>query len=114
MSERCGIVASVGAAEAWKGPGACYAQGAWAPCLDADPPRPPAPRQCPRFHALYRRHNYTTPKSYLELISLYKALLARKREELRSAKERLENGGSGGGQGGGWWSWVAGREGVES
>ena len=26
-----------------------------------------------------RRYNYTTPKSYLELISLYKDLLARKR-----------------------------------
>ncbi|DBB00312.1 TPA: Dynein beta chain, flagellar outer arm [Trebouxia sp. C0004] len=39
-----------------------------------------------------RRYNYTTPKSYLELISLYKDLLARKREELRLDKERLENG----------------------
>jgi dynein heavy chain, axonemal len=39
-----------------------------------------------------RRYNYTTPKSYLELISLYKSLLAKKREELRLAKERLESG----------------------
>jgi dynein heavy chain len=39
-----------------------------------------------------RRYNYTTPKSYLELISLYKGLLAKKREELRLQKERLENG----------------------
>lgn len=31
-------------------------------------------------------------QSYLELISLYKSLLARKREELRLDKERLENG----------------------
>ena len=31
-------------------------------------------------------------QSYLELISLYKELLARKREELRLSKERLENG----------------------
>lgn len=31
-------------------------------------------------------------QSYLELISLYKDLLARKREELRLDKERLENG----------------------
>lgn len=31
-------------------------------------------------------------QSYLELISLYKELLARKREELRVSKERLENG----------------------
>jgi dynein heavy chain len=38
------------------------------------------------------RFNYTTPKSYLELIALYKSLLAEKREELRKSKERLENG----------------------
>ncbi len=28
-----------------------------------------------RFLEAYRRYNYTTPKSYLELISLYKHLL---------------------------------------
>ena len=39
-----------------------------------------------------RRYNYTTPKSYLELISLYKSLLAQKRAELRADKERLESG----------------------
>ena len=37
-----------------------------------------------------RRYNYTTPKSYLELISLYKDMLAAKRAELKQAKERLE------------------------
>ena len=31
-------------------------------------------------------------QSYLELISLYKSLLDRKRSELKAAKERLENG----------------------
>lgn len=45
-----------------------------------------------RYYEQYRRYNYTTPKSYLELISLYKSLLARKRDELRAAKQRLENG----------------------
>lgn len=45
-----------------------------------------------RFLESVRRYNYTTPKSYLELISLYKQLLARKREELRLDKERLESG----------------------
>ncbi len=44
------------------------------------------------YFETYRRYNYTTPKSYLELISLYKMLLARKRQELRAARERLENG----------------------
>lgn len=41
---------------------------------------------------MYRRHSYTTPKSYLELISLYRAMLARKRQELAEAKGRLEAG----------------------
>jgi dynein heavy chain, axonemal len=39
-----------------------------------------------------RRYCYTTPKSYLELISLYKTLLARKRESLARAKDRLVSG----------------------
>ena len=45
-----------------------------------------------RYLESMRRYNYTTPKSYLELISLYKSLLAQKRAELRADKERLENG----------------------
>ena len=45
-----------------------------------------------RYMEAFRRYNYTTPKSYLELISLYKSLLDRKRSELKMAKERLENG----------------------
>ena len=37
------------------------------------PPHNPAiPPPARRYHEVYRRHNYTTPKSYLELISLYK------------------------------------------
>lgn len=39
-----------------------------------------------------RRFNYTTPKSYLELISLYKSLLETKRADLKASKDRLENG----------------------
>jgi hypothetical protein len=45
-----------------------------------------------QYQETYRRYNYTTPKSYLELISLYKTLLARKRADLQAAKERLQNG----------------------
>lgn len=45
-----------------------------------------------RYLETVGRYNYTTPKSYLELIALYKTLLARKREELRASKTRLENG----------------------
>lgn len=44
------------------------------------------------YLATVRRYCYTTPKSYLELISLYKQLLAAKREELAAAKDRLVNG----------------------
>jgi dynein heavy chain, axonemal len=45
-----------------------------------------------QYREAVRRYCYTTPKSYLELISLYKTLLARKRENLQSAKDRLVSG----------------------
>ena len=44
-----------------------------------------------RYLDLAQRYNYTTPKSYLELISSYKDLLASKRREVLNDKERLEN-----------------------
>ena len=39
-----------------------------------------------------RRYVYTTPKSYLELLKLYKQLLQRKRDESVAAIDRLSNG----------------------
>lgn len=39
-----------------------------------------------------RRYNYTTPKSYLELIGLYTKLLSTKHGELSDRIVRLENG----------------------
>ncbi|XP_075251829.1 dynein beta chain, ciliary-like [Convolutriloba macropyga] len=39
-----------------------------------------------------KRYNYTTPKSFLELIKLYRSLLERKHAELLGKMERLENG----------------------
>lgn len=39
-----------------------------------------------------RRYNYTTPKSYLEQITLYSKLLKQKSSELHSKVQRLENG----------------------
>jgi dynein heavy chain len=39
-----------------------------------------------------RRYNWTTPKSFLELIALYKAMLARRRRETNDAITRLSNG----------------------
>uniref|UniRef100_A0A7S1X1Q2 Dynein heavy chain ATP-binding dynein motor region domain-containing protein n=1 Tax=Tetraselmis chuii TaxID=63592 RepID=A0A7S1X1Q2_9CHLO len=45
-----------------------------------------------RFWAELRRRYYTTPKSYLDLINLYVTLLAEKREEMDTARDRLLNG----------------------
>ena len=39
-----------------------------------------------------KRYNYTTPKSYLEQISLYKRLLSQKNKELQEKITRLESG----------------------
>jgi len=39
-----------------------------------------------------RRYNYTTPKSFLEQISLYSKLLRQKSSELTGKVVRLENG----------------------
>mmetsp|Transcript_13737 Transcript_13737/g.31794 ORF Transcript_13737/g.31794 Transcript_13737/m.31794 type:complete len:4493 (-) Transcript_13737:49-13527(-) len=39
-----------------------------------------------------RRYNYTTPKSFLDLIDLYKDLLEKKRSGIHKLKSRLENG----------------------
>ncbi|EFC48546.1 hypothetical protein NAEGRDRAFT_55628 [Naegleria gruberi] len=47
---------------------------------------------CKSYQHIERRYNYTTPKSFLELIEVYKTLLAKKREELNGTIERLSNG----------------------
>lgn len=39
-----------------------------------------------------RRYNYTTPKSFLEQIKLYRSLLSQKSKDLTTKMERLENG----------------------
>ena len=39
-----------------------------------------------------KRHNYTTPKSFLEMINLYSKVLTTKNEELIHNTKRLENG----------------------
>jgi hypothetical protein len=46
---------------------------------DTPPCQTPDSEASAAYLESYRRYNYTTPKSYLELISLYKDLLARKR-----------------------------------
>uniref|UniRef100_A0A3Q3NPA1 Dynein heavy chain 9, axonemal-like n=1 Tax=Labrus bergylta TaxID=56723 RepID=A0A3Q3NPA1_9LABR len=44
------------------------------------------------FLANERRYNYTTPKSFLEQIKLYRSLLGQKSKDLATKMERLENG----------------------
>ncbi|KAI8464307.1 MAG: dynein heavy chain and region D6 of dynein motor-domain-containing protein [Monoraphidium minutum] len=45
-----------------------------------------------RFLAEQRRHYYVTPTSYLELLGSYKKLLARRQDEVMTAKRRYEVG----------------------
>ena len=45
-----------------------------------------------KYKQVERRYNYTTPKSFLELISFYKMLLEKKRGNLTQLTERLEKG----------------------
>ncbi|XP_078250276.1 dynein axonemal heavy chain 11-like [Pogona vitticeps] len=47
---------------------------------------------CVQYQQNEKRYNYTTPKSFLELIKLYQNLLTKKRKELVQKMERLENG----------------------
>lgn len=39
-----------------------------------------------------RRYNYTTPKSFLELIKLYQSMLGKQHADLQAKMLRLENG----------------------
>eukprot|EP00756_Hemistasia_phaeocysticola_P016846 Hpha_TRINITY_DN15501_c4_g2::TRINITY_DN15501_c4_g2_i2::g.105578::m.105578/K10408/DNAH; dynein heavy chain, axonemal len=48
--------------------------------------------KCEDFLNEEKRYCYTTPKSFLELISLYKVLLAKKRGVVEQNKERLSSG----------------------
>jgi len=45
-----------------------------------------------QYQLLERRYNYTTPKSFLELISYFKLLLDKKRADLAKQSGRLEKG----------------------
>lgn len=49
-------------------------------------------RASEQYRVVERRYNYTTPKSFLELINFFKELLARKRSELDKQTERLVKG----------------------
>ncbi|EPY83258.1 dynein heavy chain 11, axonemal [Camelus ferus] len=45
-----------------------------------------------RYYQNERRYNYTTPKSFLEQVSLFKSLLKKKQKEVSRKKEHLVNG----------------------
>lgn len=48
--------------------------------------------RCVQYKAELNRNNYVTPKSYLELLNLYKRLLEKKRNELQALRKRTSTG----------------------
>ena len=44
------------------------------------------------YYQVEKRYNYTTPKSFLELVGFYKLLLAKKKLELANGMKRLDIG----------------------
>jgi len=49
-------------------------------------------QQADKFYKMYKRKVYTTPKSYIDLITSYITLLKEKNDELRSYKNKLASG----------------------
>lgn len=49
-------------------------------------------RKCEQYLAELSRHNYVTPKSYLDLLAIFSALIGRKKQELHSARQRMKIG----------------------
>ncbi|KAK9867723.1 hypothetical protein WJX84_004647 [Apatococcus fuscideae] len=48
--------------------------------------------QAKKFFEVEKRYVYTTPKTFLELIRLYKSVLGRKRQQVQEAIDRLDTG----------------------
>ncbi|XP_072845880.2 dynein axonemal heavy chain 1 isoform X2 [Pogona vitticeps] len=48
--------------------------------------------KCKAYLAELGRHNYVTPKSYLELLGIFTALIGTKKQELKVAKNRMKSG----------------------
>lgn len=57
-------------------------------------------KKCIEYVAELARHNYVTPKSYLELLNIFTILIRQKKQELKTAKNRMESGLDKVGQGG--------------
>jgi len=49
-------------------------------------------RKSVEFYEILRRHNYVTPTSYLELLGMFKKVLAFKRTEVNTLRSRLQVG----------------------
>ncbi|XP_009304459.3 dynein axonemal heavy chain 1 [Danio rerio] len=49
-------------------------------------------RKCEQYLAELSRHNSVTPKSYLELLSIFSSLIGQKKQELHSARQRMKTG----------------------
>ena len=48
--------------------------------------------KCIKFETQLNRHNFVTPKSYLELLTLYKTLLEKKKNDLTTLRNRISTG----------------------
>ncbi|XP_056267415.1 dynein axonemal heavy chain 1 [Pseudoliparis swirei] len=51
-----------------------------------------ASRRCALYRAELSRHNYVTPKSYLELLKVFSHLIGRKKLELSGERQRMKTG----------------------
>ncbi|ERE91881.1 dynein heavy chain 1, axonemal-like protein [Cricetulus griseus] len=49
-------------------------------------------KKCIEYLAELARHNYVTPKSYLELLNIFSILIGQKKMELKTAKNRMMSG----------------------
>ncbi|VTJ73574.1 Hypothetical predicted protein [Marmota monax] len=49
-------------------------------------------KKCIEYLAELARHNYVTPKSYLELLHIFSILIGQKKLELKTAKNRMNSG----------------------
>lgn len=49
-------------------------------------------KKCSVYLAELARHNYVTPKSYLELLNIFSVLIGQKKQELKTAVHRMKSG----------------------
>uniref|UniRef100_A0A452QQ37 Uncharacterized protein n=1 Tax=Ursus americanus TaxID=9643 RepID=A0A452QQ37_URSAM len=61
-------------------------------------------QKCVEYLAELARHNYVTPKSYLELLNIFSILIGQKKQELKTAKNRMKSGLDKVGQSGAFWA----------